>query len=498
MRAALTRLMVVGLCSCFAAVAAEAGVVVWLDGPLPEAKLLERADVKTGGTQHVGSSALRFPPAPVTSADDARYEALRKTIADSKKRWNDFEVEYGIAVQVDDLLSSISVIRSERDLDDLVGARLFQGSAVHVSFKPGALATDPRGELFRFDLGVSSVNKPWAQALALQPDRTLVASDTVDGAAFPALQAESQRIAELDAASLTVIETGTVVNGRPVEPGPSPLSLAPGRHYVHVVRDGIIAGRAVLDLPPGGAATQPSAVADASLRKAREQVLQGTTTGFPDDVKRALGEIARHFGNDQIFVGAIDGSRLEVLPYSHGAELLAQRPLTFVSAGELGGGAMISSIFANAGGDQVTAPMASGSVSFEVGIYNAAILFGTDLMFHPGQPIAHGLKSEDGTVTENVYTSVSAQPWGGLGAYLLRPTGARPTLLIAGTYGWVHPAHMSVGARLSLGVPLGGEDDTWFRMTIGGSTAGSSRWDTGSEKEPLHQAFLRGGFAKRF
>jgi hypothetical protein len=107
---------------------AFAGVVVWMDDGVPENRVRLKADGKTGGTKHAAGPDLVFPPAPAGVNDDAEYEALRKAVADGKTRWNDFEVEYDIAVALEAAISAIDVIRSERDRDELVQALLFQGA----------------------------------------------------------------------------------------------------------------------------------------------------------------------------------------------------------------------------------------------------------------------------------------------------------------------------------------------------------------------------------
>ena len=61
---------------------ADAGVVVWLESDVPDQKVLDRADNKTGGTDHVSSHYLAFPPQPETADDGQQYENIRNAIGE--------------------------------------------------------------------------------------------------------------------------------------------------------------------------------------------------------------------------------------------------------------------------------------------------------------------------------------------------------------------------------------------------------------------------------
>lgn len=196
-----------------------------------------------------------------------------------------------------------------------------------------------------------------------------------------------------------------------------------------------------------------------------------------------------------MFVAAEDNGRIVVLPYAHGAELLKQRRVTVLGVGEVGAGAMTSTLFASdEDGKNVVAPSAVGSLGLEVGIYNAIVLAGTDLAITPGNTIAWA--NDEGT--ENIKSSMFLQPWAGLGAYLLRPTGRAPTAMVAATYSWLQPAHHAVGGRVSFGFPFQPEGGLWIRMTLGGSAFPSSMWDEGDTETPMAMLYARGGLAARF
>ncbi|MBT3219356.1 MAG: hypothetical protein HN348_09720, partial [Proteobacteria bacterium] len=92
------------------------------------------------------------------------------------------------------------------------------------------------------------------------------------------------------------------------------------------------------------------------------------------------------------------------------------------------------------------------------------------------------------------------QPYGGIGGYALRPTGSTPTFLILATYGWDHPAHMSVGGRFIVGVPIDRDvGGTWMRFTLGGKAAPKSMWENrGFPHQPMYTIFFRMGLGALF
>lgn len=488
------RTLIVLLLSMFAVNLAHAGVVVWLDQDMPDDRIQKRANVRTGGTRHVAGWDVMFPPMPAADADQAAIEALADTISDGKRRWNEFEVEYGIAQAVEAALDDVDVIRSERDLAEIVEALLFQGAAVQVAFEPEEFRDGERAEPFRIDRTGGAANRPWGDALALYPERDPLPSDVADGATFPILQNDVPFYRDLPEGTLVLPPRGPgdvfVVDGSPLASDVEQVELLPGRHFVHLMRNKKIAGRRVVRVESGRETAVEPYVSREQLEKARERVLSDTTTGFPDAVRASLERLSTQYGGS-VFVAAHDDNKVVVLPWGHGAELLKQRKVTLVGAGELGGVVLSSSVFDEAQGRNVFAPGVEGSLGFELGIYNAVLLAGADLALTPGKTITYA----NGEGTDNVDTSTFAHPYAGLGAYLLRPTGRRATLLIAGHYAWLYPAHHGFGGRFSLGVPFEAEGGTWLRFTAGATTSGDTSWGTG---QPMVAAFLRAGLAARF
>lgn len=494
-------LIVALVCLFWAPRALAQSFVVWMEPEVPGEKALKRANTLTGGAKHLAHVDLAFPPEPATDADGERFNALRKAIADGKARWDEFDVELTIAQEVQGVVDVMTLIRDERDLQDLVDARLFQGAAVDKGFDPSTFAEDEDAAPFRIELSGVVANKPWVQAMALQPDREFTRADVADGSTFPDLQALRQPISALEGGKIDLTElpgsAALWVDGRPADTSSGSLELRPGMHYFHVVRNDVVAGRQRLTVQPGQSVELPVAVNRTALEQARNKILEGTTNGLPEEVKAAIETLSK-FHEGAIFVAAVsDKGAVEILPYARGAQLLKQKVVTVVGVGEVGGGAVVSTLFDQAEGANVTAPAVDAYLGMEFGIYNVAILGGCDLAITPGNTVTHGPGDETSTdPRDNVTASTLWQPWGGVGLYAIRPTGTTPTLLIAGTYGWDFPAHMAFGARLTFGALI--DQGTWFRLTVGGNTSPKSQWDEGDQRTAMSTVFLRIGLGALF
>lgn len=473
------------------------GVVIWLEPTAPGEKEVAKVEKKAGTATHLTHVDLAFPPEPVIDADTAKYKTLRDAVALARSKWDDFEVEFQIATDLETALAAIDVIRDERDADMIVEARALQGAAVFRGFDPTDFQEGVRAEPFRVQfVGSSFLNRPWLEALAIDPDHKL-GQDVADSATFPDLQKMQDEVALLSdgAVDLAGLPTGAslVIDGVPFT-GSGTVPLRPGGHYLHVLRNGVVSGRTEITIAPGTTTPIPLLVDAAELDAARTQVIAGNTTGFPDDVKKAIDQIAANYPGP-IFVAANDDGKIDILPYARGAALLKQRPVTVVVAADVGPELVVSKLFDDSDGKATTAPAVSAGLSLEVGIYNGVILGGLDGAFTPGQTVTFA----NGAESKNISTSALPQPWGGVGLYVLRPVGQTPYILLAGTYSWLGPAHMAPGGRVTIGIPLK-DDGSWIRITVGGS-AGSDvmkAWQADYSGTPMYDGFLRVGLAQRF
>ena len=272
-RVSMRRLLCLMLISLLGVPLAHAGVVIWLEDELPDEKVLKRSDTRTGGTGHLASSYLAYPPSPVDDADQDSYELLRVAMDEANRRWEEFEIEYAIATGFEQVIDGVGVVRDERDRDAVVSALLFQGAATHIAFEGDGLKVDERAEPFRLASSGKVINLPWTRALAMDSHRIFRRSDLADGASFPALQSAQSDIDTLPLGRIILppLMAGerVVWNGVMQESAVRELTVHPGRHWVHLMRDDVVHGRAVLDVAPLDEVTFPSAVSAEEMETAR-------------------------------------------------------------------------------------------------------------------------------------------------------------------------------------------------------------------------------------
>lgn len=481
--------------------AAEAGgLVVWLEPVTPVDKPLKRAQHLAGEVSHRAHPDLAFVAQPAGAADDDAYKKLREVIATSRARWDEFEVEYGIATDLGAALAAITVIRNEADRDMVVEGRTLQGAAITRAFTREAFVADPDGRAkeFRFVADADILNKSWIEALALIPTHK-IPQDRADASTWSELAGLQDAAAKLADATLdaSALPAGATlwIDGSPAALTEGKATLRPGRHYLHVMASGAIAGRQAIEAAPGAAVGVAFAVDADELRAAHDiLVSEHTIAGYPPDVTAALDGQTKVFAGP-VFVGALDEKgHATIRPYGNNAKLVPQRPVTVALAGELGPEVFVSSIFDRSeNGDTITAPGVSGGLGLEVGIYNFILAGGGELAITPGNTITR--RASD---TENSASSAIPGGWGGAGLYVLRPVRRQPLLALIGTYSFIAPAHVAPGARLVFGIPVGKDDGSWFRLTVGGSSVPKSTWDRGNEATPLSALWLRVGITERF
>lgn len=475
-------------------------IVVWLEPAAPDEKAVQKVENNVGPSTQLYHLDLAFPPEPASDADVAAYKALRDSVTDARERWDGFEVEFDLAKQLEEKINAITVIRDERDADALIEALCMQGAAVDRAFEDVDLQEGARAEPFRvkFDGGKRFLIEPWVLALAIDSDHKL-GMDVAEQATFPDLQKLQDEVSDLKSGTLdlSAVPPGAtlVLDGTP-QAVADKLTLRPGTHYVHFLRDGVVGGRNRVTITPGQTSKLPVKVDAEELAVARTKLLDGTTTGFPEDVKSSLDALGKYY-KDSVFVAANDDGRVEIQPYAQGAALLKQQLVTFTFTGDIGPELVISPIFDDSDGANITGIGASASLGAELGISYGALAGGMDLVFTPGRTVSFANKAHDANIT----TSALPQPWGGVGVYALRPIGTSPYLFLVGTYSWLGPAHYAPGARLTLGIPFETAKQ-WLRITLGGSAAKQPDADwaayyAGSEV-PMYTMFLRVGIGSGF
>ncbi|TVQ89436.1 MAG: hypothetical protein EA397_15365 [Deltaproteobacteria bacterium] len=470
--------------------------MIWLEGDVPDEKAASKAERLSGASTHLAHVDLAFPPMPASAEDRERLQTLRDAVKGGKARWDEFDIELAIARELEGALSAIELVADDRDLQDVVDARFVQGAAAHKAFDPESFKITEDAAPFRRNYPGLIGNAPWMLAFALDPTREPTSGDVVDGSTFPDLKElrEAFQAVPKGKVDLQTLPPGAelVVNGRVLDASKGKMELPAGKHYVHLMRRGVVSGRAILDLGPNETLPLPMLVDAGELQRARGKVLQGLTAGLPEDVKAGIEEQLKHH-QGPVYLAAIDEKeRVVVLPYARGAKLNKQKAVTLLLTAEGGGGVIVSPLFDGSNGSTTTAPAILGGLGMELGIYNLALLGGADMAVTPANTITHANALE----TENVTTSITPRPWGGAGLYVLRPSGTAPTLLLAGTFGWNYPTHLAYGAKVALGVPID-DKGTWFRLIVAGDTASETLWEPPLQDIPMHTLSLRLGLAAR-
>lgn len=484
------------------ALAVGAPLVVWVEPEIPEGRAVVRAERSVGGAAvHLSYVDLALSPSGFSEADARAWEALRATMANSKDRWNEFDVEQTLAVQLEVALSQITMVRDAGEREQLAAARLLQGSAVANAFSPKGFTEALEADPFRQDLSGFLVNKPWWYARSLEPLRRYDASAVMGGALYERLGSALQKIDALPVGTidLSKVPGGTIVyiDGAPIAGALGLHEVSAGRHYVHGVRGDHTVGRAVVEIDPGQTVPMPLAVSPEAREEAHHGIMRADLAGLPRDLKSSLDAWMAVY-DGPVFLAAEEEGKVVVLPYARGAQLTRSEAVTLVTVGEMGGGAVVSAIFDGSEGTAKVAPGAHGGLGFELGVYQGILAGALDVAFVPGQTVTHANRDQ----TDNVTSSILAQPWGGVGAYILRPTERRATLAVLATLGWNYPAFVAKGARVSLGIPMEGED-TWFRITAGASTAPHpvKEWREATSGDfaeiSMHTAFFRVGVETR-
>jgi hypothetical protein len=468
-------------------------LTVWLEEEVPGVRDRDKADRQTSGTIHLSLDDVRYPPEPLGEADEQAIADLEAAVQAGEARWEDFEVELPIAAELGLALGEVSVVRDRRDRQAVIELLLFQGVAATRAFEASAFATDQRAAPYRLGSvggggsaqsgapGASpdapgltpedaALPVPWVRAISLAGGAAFSRSDFIDGAAWAAFQRVAGAINALAPAVLE-LDAGigqVVIDGEPVAPEATTATLRPGRHWIHVVRDGVVSGRSVIDVAPGARVAMPRRVSDEEVAKVASKVSAGARSGLPDAFTAAMDLVVARYGGEASFVASTDGRRVALVPYGGGARLVDATFATLVLTGELGFGIAAASLFEQGDGASARlAPGMSAGLGLEIGLSYFVLAGGVDATVTVGNTLPYSAGRE---VVENRSTSVIGQPWGGIGAYALRPTGRKPTLVILGTAQWNAPSHVSFGGRIAVGIPI---DDrlTWVRLSMGAGYA---------------------------
>lgn len=476
-------------------------LIVWMQPTAPGEEVIKVAERATGGAQHRAWSDVAFTAEPVSSTDEQRLSALGTVLKEGRARWEEFESEAGVARALASAVDPIDVLGDTSQRDQLRTALIWEGAGITRGYPDALFPSLQDTAPFRVSIAGKSAVRPWVDAIALEPKHVFERADFPDGQSFTKVLALQSELALLPPGRLTIdpLPPGCQVFldgvGVPVES--RSVELSSGHHYAHVVVNGVVAERMEFDSAPNDTVSLKPAISPEVLASAAASVALGSAE-VPPDMATAVRSLAGRIGGElRVFLGTLDEKgRPQLVAFSGGAVIQKKRPVTLLLVGELGGGVLQSSGFSGAKGSEQTTYQFGGSLGLELGIYNAALFASADLALAPAVQMAFG--SDGGTTPEdNEQTSAFFRPNGGVGVYLPRPLPGKVFFLLGGTYGWFAPASMGPGAKLSVGIPLKNDGQTWLRLTID-LYRGTQFDDFVAPGTPTSMASFRVGFGSGF
>ncbi len=480
---------------------APAALVVWMQPSPPSAEVVKLAERETGPAQHRAWADVAFAAEPVTAADEQRLTALATVLKEGRARWEEFESEAGVARALASAVDPISLLADAVQRDQLRTALLWEGAGITRGYPDNLFPSLQDTAPFRVSVAGRSAVRPWVDAIALDPRHVFERSDLPDGQSLAKVTALQAELALLPPGHLAIdtLPPGcqVVVDGVPVPAETRSVDLAPGHHYAHVLVSGTVAERMEFDSAPNDTVNLRAAISPEVLASSSAAVALGSAD-VPPDMAAAVRSLAgRAGGEPRVFLGTLDAKgRPRLAAFSGGAIVEKKRPVTLLFVGELGGGVLQSSGFSGNKGVEELTYQFGGSLGLELGIYNAAIFASGDMALAPAVQMAFG--TDGGTTPEdNQQTSAFFRPNGGVGVYLPRPLPGKVFFLLGGTYGWFAPASLGPGARLSVGIPMKNDGQTWLRLTID-LYRGTQFDDFAAPGTPTSMASLRIGFGSGF
>jgi hypothetical protein len=247
---------------------ADAAEVVWLAPPA--ADQAQRVAAAAGATRDgLALIDLRAAATDWTEADAKAYEALTGTLKEVRAYETQLDGELLIMDELAGPIGKIGLVRNDADRTAMFSALAYQGFAVD-RFFANTLAKDARGEAYRVEYEGLTVARPWADAVALDPEREVTPYDIAEApqrVAYGQVMAlvKRQLPARLVPADLPA-GAELIADGRPLNVGASgSANLVPGRHFIHATLDGRVIARWDLRLAAGQKAEAVVPLSDAVL-----------------------------------------------------------------------------------------------------------------------------------------------------------------------------------------------------------------------------------------
>ncbi len=438
---------------------ASASEVVWLEPPsdADRIRVAEAAAAKGPALEPVDflAAATKW-----TEADDAALKNLDTSVEQARAYETQLDGEILILRDLSGPIAAVTALRDDNGRSRLFAALSYQGFAANRLWGD-ELATNSDAAPWRVEYAGRTFEKPWVDAVALEPDRETTAYDIAEAPQRIAFAEVRAGLAELLPATLTpkglqlaglpsgeglAADLSLVVDGRP-----SPVSASgnvkvrPGRHLFHLEHEDHIVARWDVTVGPGDDVPLALPVPDAAW----QSFVAGLAAGVPvpEELKpliEAMGGavvLARNGeeGPEAFVVNAGGVRALDLAP----AATADEEPYidVLVSVGLLGGWFSSGDFYTQ---DPVNVPQTKASVNAATaglwlsgdilrGLLAAGL--GMDLLVPIGEH--HVALTGDSAVRSRPIPHVAL--------------GIRQAQVTAG---FMLPYHPAVGARLRLPLPM--------------------------------------------
>lgn len=275
------------------ATVAHAAEVVWLEVPA-DPSAIERVAVAAGATRNpLRDIDLRAAATDAGPADDAAYKALAETLHSLRQYETQLDGELLIIDELSGPLAKVSLVRNGDDRGALFAALAYQGFAVD-RFFADQLAKDSRAVPYRVVYEGLAVEGPWADAVAIEPDREVTPYEIAE-APQRVDYGEIMKIVKRQLPGRLVpgeLPAGATLraDGRDVVVGPSgTINVGPGRHLVDAELSGHVIARWDVRVGAGEKVDLPAPISDAVFTAFLEGL--ATASAPPDALKPAIAAL---------------------------------------------------------------------------------------------------------------------------------------------------------------------------------------------------------------
>jgi hypothetical protein len=435
------------LCALIAAFA-SAAEVVWLEAPSDADRILV---AEVAAAQGPALAPVDFLAAATrwSDADDAALNQLDRAVEQARAYETQLDGEILILRDLSGPIAAVTALRDDNGRSRLFAALAYQGFAANRLWGE-ELATDPDAVPWRIEFAGRTFEKPWVDAVALEPDREATAYDIAEAPQRIAFASARSGLAELLPATLTPKnlppDLSLVVDGRPSPPTASGnVKVRPGRHLVHLEREGRIVARWDVSVGPGDDVPLSLPVPDAVWQSFAAALADGVPV--PAELQplvAAMGGsvVLARTGDKGPEAFLVDTSSVRVVDLAATAEEESEPAIDIlVSAGVLGGWFSSGDFYTQDPNnvpqtkDSVNAVTAGLWLSGDVVAGLLAAGAGLDLLVPIGEH--HVAMTGDSSVRSRPIPHIAV--------------GLKQAQLTAG---FMFPYHPAVGARLRLPLPI--------------------------------------------